>query len=174
MAALTHAFSQAVLDAVRSASMRELAELLELESPSGRGHVTDASSPSWEDEPTLPAPAPPSRSARGRTSPPPRRRMRPLESLPPPPDAYADVTIVDPEAVLAPRDESLSATPAAEDGPRAPIASPNDVGADPAPERAPDPKVGPGEEILRSSGGGVVLRRRGPPAPSGAQGGEAP
>jgi hypothetical protein len=93
---------------VRSASLTELAELLE--PPAGRGARSFA-------RPTagarVPAPrrhlgaSPPARSAR-------RARMQQLELLPPV-EAYADVAIVDPAAVLG-------GPTSPEDAPRVPIA----------------------------------------------------
>ena len=156
-----------------------LAALLEL--PADRG-------PRPRARPTVgarvPAPVPisrldlgasaPVRSARPRSARaprPPRRALPQQLELLPHVEAYADVVIDDPAALLG------GPTPP-QDAPRVPVApvhpvAPvNDARASRA--AAPDPVARPGEEILRAAGGGVVLRRRRPPNPSGAPEGAAP
>jgi hypothetical protein len=88
-----------------------------------------------------------------------REKAAQLELLLDRPDAYPDVAIVDPAALLdgaRPAQDAAGRAIAPEEAPEVP----------PAPETAPAapaarPAMRPGEELLRGvGGGGIVLRRR--------------
>ena len=168
---LAHDLAEAVLAAVRGASLTELAELLE--PPADRSPRARPTATARVPAPRLhPGASSPARSARrsARALRPPRRGpMQQLELLPHV-EAYADVAILDPAAVLG------GPTSPQDDAPRVPIApttsiAPREHAAALSASRT-DPVARPGEELLRATGGGVVLRRRRPPnrsvAPEGA------
>jgi hypothetical protein len=177
--ALAQALADAVLLAVRRTPLTELAGALDSAAADraiARTAAPEAARASRRAD--VPPPAPSARSPRARRAPPAAaRRDRPLALSLDPPNAYPEVAIVDPDAVLGRQ--------ASKNGPGAPIVAADDaeslpasppalapVSEPPAPPAAARPttrlRPGPGEELLRATGGGVVLRRRRPapnPAP---------
>jgi hypothetical protein len=141
-------FANAVLRAV-------VTELAEAAKPSGAGRTTPR-----ERRPSSPSPRAVSPSAPTRSPRPPRTRGTPIRREPERAveeldegGAYPDVLITDPLAVLAALDRAPSVPEAASvallEKPRAPEA-----------QTARLPLARAGEEVVRSTGGGSVLRRR--------------
>jgi hypothetical protein len=157
---LTHDFAEAVLRAVRSATLDELAAMLGSRGAPRLARRSTAA-PSRPDA-ALAGPARPRRAGRPRalsTA----RQAAPLAELVEHTEAYPDVVIVDPVAVLARRVPNPSAPPVAatvpddEDDQAAIVPTSRDAAA---------PPTRPGEDVLRATGGGLVLRRRRSPRAS--------
>jgi len=163
---LAQDLAEAVLDAVRAASMSELAEVIrprDDRGAQGRPHrPTSATARSI--------------AARSDTAPTPRaRRATPIRPGEPVSlaeavdltEAYPNVAIVDPASVLAAVERFTG---------RPEIVSPrtDDAVVAPAPEEARAPAARRGEDVLRSAGGEAVLRRRRSPRTSDVPGGATP
>jgi len=193
--ALSYAFVDAVLLAVRRAVVTDLADALD---PAPAKALPAAREPRKAGQaartPRQPKPAPlsvPTRSSGAHSAPPTRRQLE----LPLDPHPYPETVIVDPDAILR---ASLPADPGVVDveeactevapidppvpserprrarraaHPVAPADEGNQVAQ--APQRAPDPVPRAGEEVLRATGGGAVLRRRRAPPTSPPTGTEA-
>jgi hypothetical protein len=156
--ALAEEFGHAIVRVVRETSLHELAEAREFARVPIVGRADRPATASLPADARTPAP----RVVRlRRTRPVSARREKPaqLELLLDRADAYPDVAIVDPAALL-------DGAPPAEDAAGRAIAPEEAPEVPPAPETAPAapaarPAMRPGEELLRGAGGGgIVLRRR--------------
>ena len=181
--ALSHAFVDAVLLAVRRAVLTHLAGALDIVPakalPTAGKAVRAARTPRRRSKAA--PPSVPARSSRAR-----RTTTRHQLELPLDLHEHPDTVIVDPDAVLgalSPAAPVVAVGKAADvailnptvpsarphRGPRRTrslVAVPADEGqAGQVPQRAPDPVPRAGEEILRAAGGGAVLRRRRAPIP---------
>jgi hypothetical protein len=183
--ALSHAFVDAVLLAVRRAVLTHLAGALDIVPAKALPAARTASKAVWAARtPRRSKAAPPSvpaRSSRAR-----RTTTRHQLELPLDLHEHPDTVIVDPDAVLgalSPAAPVVAVRKAADVAilnqtvpsarphrvprrTRSMVAVPADEGrAAQVPQRAPDPVPRAGEEVLRAAGGGAVLRRRRAPIP---------
>jgi len=164
---LAQDLAEAVLDAVRAASMSELAVVI---------HPRDARrtpgrlrSPTSATARSIAAPSDTVRTTRAR-----RARATPIRREPVSlaeavdlTEAYPNVAIIDPASVLAAVDQSTSR-------PEIVSTPTDDAVVAPAPEEARAPAARTGEDVLRSAGGEAVLRRRRSPRTSDVPGGATP
>ncbi len=188
--ALSHAFVDAVLLAVRRAVLTDLAGALDpvpaTALPAARKTRKAVQAARTPHRSKAAPPSVPTRSSRSRSASPTRRQLE----LPLDPHPYPETVIVAPDVtlgalpptvpVVAVGDASARVTvrvfPPSEPRPRTPrrprsAVVPADEGqAAQAPQRAPDPVPRAGEVVLRAPGGGAVLRRRRAPVPSSPTG----
>jgi len=163
---LAQDLAEAVLDAVRAASMSELAVVIrprDARRTQGRPRPTSATARS------IAAPSDTVRTTRAR-----RARATPIRRGPVSlaeavdlTEAYPNVAIIDPASVLAAVDQSTSR-------PEIVSTPTDDAVVAPAPEEARAPAARTGEDVLRSAGGEAVLRRRRSPRRSDVPGGATP
>ena len=168
--ALSQAFVDAVLLAVRRTPLAELAGALDLaRSRANPRPVAPEAVRAPRRSEAAPSSAP-ARFRRANRAPPAAPRYQ-LELPLDPSNAYPEVAIVDPAAVLGGLQPLENAPGApivpADKAQSLPTSPPAPAPVSPSPPAASSPPLRPGEDILRAAGGGLVLRRRrSPPSPS--------